>query len=97
MGNARYGTLGDFAKHEANVGAVCGHCGRKGVVHRDVLARWCFLKRVNSAIENLPQYLRCSKCGGRANRIVPTPLPPSFPLYGRDERHWKRFEQRLRG
>jgi hypothetical protein len=38
MGNARFRTLRDFAKREANVGAVCGHCGRKGIVHRDVLA-----------------------------------------------------------
>lgn len=97
MGNARFRTLGDFAKFEANVGAVCGQCGSKGVVHRDILARWCFIKRLNSAVENLPGYLRCSKCGGRPCRIVPTPLPPSFPNYGRDERHWKRLQQRLRG
>jgi hypothetical protein len=55
MGDARFSTLGDFAKREANVGAVCGSCGRRGVVHRDVLARWCFLKRVNSVVDNLPR------------------------------------------
>ena len=97
MSNVLFRTLSDFAKHEANIGAECGGCGRKGVVHRDILARWCFIKRLNAALECLPRYLRCSKCGGRPCRIVPTPLPPSFPSYGRDERHWKLLQRRLRG
>jgi hypothetical protein len=97
MGNTRFRTLGDFAKHEANIGCICGGCGHKGVVHRDILARWCFIKRLNASLECLPGYLRCSKCGGRPSKIVPTPKLPSFPHYGRDERHWKRLQQRLRG
>jgi hypothetical protein len=97
VGNTGFMTLGDFTKHDSNLGCVCSKCERKGVVHRLVLARWCYLKRKNMAVECLPEYLRCSACGSRPNRIAPEPLPPSFPGYGRDERQWKRFERKLRG
>jgi hypothetical protein len=93
----RFRTLGDFTKHEANLGCVCSKCGRKVVVYRLVLARWCYLKRKNMAVECLPEYLRCSACGSRPNRIAPTSLPSSFPGYGRDERQWKHIERKLRG
>lgn len=96
MGNARFRSLNDFSRQSANVGCVCRSCGHKGVVHRDLFARWAFLKRVNVSIENLPGYLRCTKCGARPGRIAPTPLPPTIPRWGTDD-YSKRLQRKLRG
>lgn len=78
VGNGRLRSLNDFSHHNANVGCVCS-CGHQGVVHRDLLTRWAFLKRKNVAMENLPGYLRCTDCGARPIHIAPTPLGPTIP------------------
>jgi len=96
MGNVTFKTLNDFSHHSANVGCVCGSCGHQGIVHRDLFARWCFLKRLNVAMENLPGYLRCTKCGARPHRLTPTPLEPTIPKWGSDD-YFKRLQRKLRG
>ncbi len=96
MGNVRFRSLNDFSRASANVGCVCGSCGHQGIVHRDLFARWAFLKRVNVSIENLPGYLRCTQCGARPNHITPTPLPPTIPKWGTDD-YFKRLQRKLRG
>jgi len=96
VGNVRFRSLNDFSHHGSNVGCICGSCGHKGIVHRDLFARWTFLKCVNVAIENLPRYLRCSKCGARPNRLAPTPLPPTIPKWGTED-YFERLQRKLRG
>lgn len=97
VGRATFTKLADFCRHDANLACHCRGCGRVGVVHRDRFARWCFLHRKPTALEVLPRWLRCSRCGGRPSMISPTPKGPTFPRWGEAEEGWKRLHRKLRG
>lgn len=97
MGNVSFKALTDFTKHNANLACTCARCGHRGVVDRDKAWQWYHLHCWPTAIEVLPDHLKCHKCGGRPNRIQATWEEPTFPEWMSTQDLWRRLHRRLRG
>jgi len=100
MGNKRFDRLSDFVRHEANVHALCRRCDHSSVIHAISLQRWFLCHNWNGELEMIPRRLRCSECGARSPRVIPTPgrpTGPSLAFFPPNEDAWKQLVRRLRG
>jgi hypothetical protein len=94
--NITWRTISDYGRRDANMEVRC-RCGNKGVLDARKVDRWFMLHGWNTALEVVPQHLRCRFCRKRPIKISPTPAIPDRPEWMRDERKWKELARRQRG
>ena len=71
MGNKRFDTIFDFARHGYAMEVVCG-CGHVGVLDpRMVVDRFMRERWPSNSLVTARDHLRCSKCKKRPERIGP--------------------------
>jgi hypothetical protein len=95
--NFRVETINDIATR-GNIAAVCGGCGRTGVVDGPKAVRYFFCWGWDKHVARAARHFRCIECGGNPWRLGLTHDLPSGPEWGpRTEDDWRRLVKRMRG
>ena len=71
-------TLSDLLRVCRNLEVRCS-CGWRSIVDGENFARWLFINRFDTRIHMLRDRLRCSRCGGRPDRLRPASGKPTAP------------------
>ena len=94
--NTRLDSLGDLAKHKANLRVTCRTCEKVSIIDAERFNRYCLLRRWNAQLEALGARLVCGRCGARAAHLRATPERAGPDPFPKDERGWKLLYRRLR-
>ncbi|WP_134095849.1 hypothetical protein [Novosphingobium sp. PhB55] len=94
--NISFQDLDDFLEQKANLEAVCGTCGHRGVLDAAKVYRWFLCHAWNTATAVAHLHLRCSKCKGRPGSIRPSSNVPDRPRWMSSQQDWSNLTRRLR-